>query len=151
MFTAVAVVDFVATKLALDAAGRVSDPQQLTSVLRFVLIGGFVALAGMAVQIERRNRLDRIVYLTNEDRALAALRGDDPASVQGHAETPWRSVRQSWATTWPLVGLAGLTAALCWFAGLIGNPAPKATTTSSCVTTPAKPSQPPGHPPNTGK
>lgn len=151
MFTAAAVIDFVATKLVMDASSRVSQPQQLAFVLCFVLIGTFVTLVGLSYQVEQRNRLDRILYLTLENRARAVLEGGDPAQVPDHAETRWRSVQQSWGATWPLLAMAGLTAALCWFASVIGNPAPtKPTAQKTCITEPSK-QQPPTIQPSQSK
>ncbi|MER5927289.1 hypothetical protein [Streptomyces mirabilis] len=125
MFTAVVILDFVATKLVMDASGRIAHPHQLTSVLRLVVTGMLIALAGLVTQLELRNRQDRVRYRTNSLRAEAALRGDPPGLVPEQNEGRLYAVRQSWASTWPLLATLGLTAALWWFAGLITHPAPK--------------------------
>ncbi|MFI9353149.1 hypothetical protein [Streptomyces lydicus] len=148
MFTAVVILDFVATKLVMDASGRASHPHQLTAVLRLVLVGMLLALAGLVAQLELRNRQDRIRYRTNALRAEAVLRGDPPGSVPEQAENRLYGVRQSWASTWPLVALLGLTAALWWFAALITHPAPMPAR-PACQPSASAPKQPSSAPPTT--
>ncbi|GLV87992.1 hypothetical protein Slala03_76810 [Streptomyces lavendulae subsp. lavendulae] len=124
MFTAVVILDFVATKLVMDAAKQTAHPQSLAWVLRLVLGGVFIALAGMVIQVELRNRKDRIKYRAYSARAQVALQGGATSLVAEKEEGFWYSVRQSWASTWALGAVLGLTIALCWFAGLITHPAP---------------------------
>ncbi|MFB0632753.1 hypothetical protein [Streptomyces sp. AB3(2024)] len=77
--------------------------------------------------MEIRNRKDRIKYRTYSARAQAALHGGAAGLVTEKREGFWYSVRQSWASTWPLGAVLGLTIALYWFAGLIAHPAPEPT------------------------
>ena len=111
--------DLVVMKLAIDAADNVTNHQELAWIVRLIAVGAFVVLAGMLTQLEIRSRRDRMVYWACQLRAEAIREGRDPANVTPAAETPLKTVRNSWASTWPLLGVFGLTVAICWLAGLL--------------------------------
>ncbi|MFF5808251.1 hypothetical protein [Streptomyces sp. NPDC012746] len=133
MFTAAVVVDFVATKLAMDAAAQFANPRSLVVPLRLLLVWVLFLLVAMVIQVEKRNKYDRVHYKTLELRAAAVLRGDPPANVAEQTEKGRESLARSWATTWPLLAVVGLTAALFWFAGSITEPASDPKTDSTTV------------------
>ncbi|MDX3458809.1 hypothetical protein PV396_44000 [Streptomyces sp. ME02-8801-2C] len=119
LVAAAATFDFIATKLVQDSVGHVSHVHQLAWVLRLVVVGAFVALVGMLVQVESRNRNDRLTYLWLEDQARALREGQTASSVPKVEESLWQTCSRSWASTWPLGAIGGLTIALFWFAGLL--------------------------------
>lgn len=110
--------DLLIMKLATDMTKNVASHTQLAWIVRLILIGAFVVVAGMLIQLEVRNSRDRGLYLLAEHRAEAIHGGRPLTDVRYIAESPWRAVRQSWATTWPLGGILCLTIGLCWMAGL---------------------------------
>jgi hypothetical protein len=114
--------DLLILKLGLDAAEQVSDYQELTWALRLVAVFAFVILAGMLVQLEIRNREDRRLYRAAERRMDALRRGEDASAIEPLDESTWHTVRQSWITTWPLLGMLGLTIAIWWIASLLTHP-----------------------------
>jgi hypothetical protein len=111
--------DLVVMKLAIDAAGHVADHDGLAWVVRLIATVALIVVAGMLFQLEVRSRRDRILYWASERRAEAIQTGADPAGVVSSGETRWDAVRNSWATTWPLAGVFGLTVAMWLLAGLL--------------------------------
>jgi hypothetical protein len=110
--------DLLLMKFGLDAGSKVSDHSELAWAIRFIAVAAFVVMAGMLIQIELSNRRDRIRYRHAEARAEKIRLGAAPPR-QARAETIGFSIRQSWATTWPLAGVLCLTMAIWWLAGLI--------------------------------
>lgn len=110
--------DLLLLKFGLDAGDQVSDDSELTWALRLVAVVAFLVMAGMLFQLERSNRRDRIRYRHAEARAEKIRLGEAPPR-EARSETLWYSIRQSWATTWPLGGVFFLTVAIWWLAGLI--------------------------------
>ncbi|MFD9412430.1 hypothetical protein ACFWBN_36230 [Streptomyces sp. NPDC059989] len=109
--------DLLMMKLALDAVDRVKDVQQLGWILRIAAIAAFLGSVGMLAQIEARSKKDRTRYDTAAAKAEAIREGNQlPAAV---TEDFWKSFWRSWATTWPLLGVLGLTISVCWFAALL--------------------------------
>jgi hypothetical protein len=113
--------DLLVLKLALDAADQVSDQSELTWAIRGIAVFALIVLTGMLVQLEIRNRGDRQVYRAAERRMEAIRRGEDPAGIEAPEEALSYTVRQAWATTWPLLGVAVLTVAIFVMAGLLAH------------------------------
>jgi hypothetical protein len=114
--------DLLFMKLALDAADRVQNVGQLAWTVRLAAIGALLTLAAMLYQIEVRSRRDRTACRTAEERARCLFEERDPLEIPAHSETYWGSWRQSWATTWPMLGMLFLTVAIWWLAGLMVQP-----------------------------
>jgi hypothetical protein len=114
-------LELLVVKFAIDAAPHVTDVHRLAWAIRFVTGGACVVLAGMLCQIEARNRRNRITYINAEMQ-------DRPTQPGVPAEEPydesfWFSVWQSWASTWPFLGVLGLTGAIWVVVGLLrGTP-----------------------------
>jgi hypothetical protein len=125
--------DLIVLKLAVDAAGQVSDHEQLAWIVRLIGVGAFVVLTGMLIQLEIRNRGDRSVYRDAEKRIEELQWDPGRAPERPREESIWSTVRQSWATTWTLGGVLVLTIAMWWMAGLLTdqNPRPHASTSHS--------------------
>ncbi len=111
--------DLIILKLALDATDSIEDQSELAWAIRLIAVGAFVVLAGMLLQLEGRNRRDRMVYRAAELRADAIRMGKPLPNEAPEEETIWFSIRQSWATTWTLGGVLVLTIAIWWLAGLL--------------------------------
>jgi len=109
--------DLVILRYALDSTGDISDQSELTWALRMIATVAFVVLTGMLCQLEIRNRSDRILYKDAEHRAEKIRRGEPPMH-EPKTESLIFTIRQSWATTWPLAGVLSLTIAIWWLAGL---------------------------------
>jgi hypothetical protein len=118
--------DVIVLKLALDATDSVSDHSELAWAIRLIAAGAFVVLAGMLLQLEGRNRRDRVVYRAAEQRADAIRLGKPASQAQPEEESIWYTIRQSWATTWTLGGVFILTIAIWWLAGLLTHQHPRA-------------------------
>jgi hypothetical protein len=110
--------DLLILKFGFDAGGDVTDVSELTWAIRVVSAMAFVVLMGMLIQIEVSNHRDRIRYRYADARAKKMQMGQAPPP-KAKQETFWASVGRSWATTWPLLGVLCLTAAIWWLAGLI--------------------------------
>jgi hypothetical protein len=110
--------DLLLLKFGLDAHDKVSDPSELGWAMRLVAVVAFMVMAGMLTQVELSNRRDRIRYRHAEARAEKIRLGEAPPR-DARSESAWYSVRQSWATTWPLAGVLFLTVAIWWLAGLV--------------------------------
>jgi hypothetical protein len=113
--------DLIVLKLALDASDRVSDQSELTWSIRLIAVFALVILAGMLAQLEIRNRGDRQLYRAAERRMEAIRLGEDLTKVKPVEESWPYTVRQAWATTWPLLGMLVLTIAIWWMAGLLAH------------------------------
>lgn len=111
--------DLVFLKLAVDASGPVTDHGQLTWIIRLAATGAFVTLAGMLIQLEIRSAGDRRIYNACERRIEAIQLGQDPSQVRTPRSGWVATVRESWATTWPLAGVFVLTVVVWWFAGIL--------------------------------
>ena len=118
--------DLLAIKLAFDSVEHVSNLSAMTAVVRIITISAWVAMTGMLIQIELRNRLDRAKYRWAEDRAIALRTGATPPAIPVN-DSFWRTIRASWAGTWPVLGGIGLTVALWCLAGLIDVSVPPVT------------------------
>jgi hypothetical protein len=118
--------DLLAIKLAFDSVEHVSNLSAMTAVVRIITISAWVAMTGLLIQIELRNRLDRAKYRWAEDRAIALRTGATPPAIPVN-DSFWRTIRASWAGTWPVLGGIGLTVALWWLAGLIDVSVPPVT------------------------
>jgi hypothetical protein len=86
--------------------------------IRLVAVAASVVMAGMLFQVERSNRRDRIRYRHAEARAEKIRLGEAPPR-DPRPESTWYSIRQSWATTWPLGGVLLFTVAIWWIAGIV--------------------------------
>jgi hypothetical protein len=118
--------DLLAIKLALDSVEHVSNLSALTAVVRIITLSAWVAMTGMLFQIELRNRIDRAKYKWAEEWAIALRTGATPQPVPVN-DSFWRTIRNSWAGTWPVLGGIGLTIAIWWLAGLIDVSVPPVT------------------------
>lgn|GEM_PF-2804247 len=116
--------DLILLKLALEVADQVPDHAELAWSIRAIAAFAFLALAGMLVQIEQRNRDDRREYRNAIERVRAIRRGEDPGGIETPEEDFWHTVRRSWATTWPLLGAFALTVAIWVIAGLLPHAEP---------------------------
>ena len=116
-FVAFAVFDLAVIKLAADSVTKVHSVTQLGWILRLISVGSFVSLCGMLFQIEVRNRGNRSEYIDTEI-VIKALKNGDPLSPR-YSESLPTTVRNSWATTWPLASATVLTAASWWCAGVL--------------------------------
>jgi hypothetical protein len=111
--------DLVLMKLATDAASHVTDHHRLGTIVRVAVAAAYIVMAGMLIQLETRSRRDRQSYWWCERRADAIRRGEDPDSIPLMVETRWQVVRNSWATTWALGGVAALAGSIWLFAGIL--------------------------------
>ena len=116
--------DLIVLKLALEVSDQTADQDSLTWAIRAIAIFAFLTLAGMLAQIEHRNRDDRRAYRNAAERVRAIRQGEDPAKIKTPEESLWQTVRRSWATTWPLLGVLVLTVAIWVMAGLL-SPSPE--------------------------
>jgi len=114
--------DLLLLKIAVEAADRVEDQAGLTMAIRLIAIFALLVLAGMLIQIELRNRDDRLVYRHAGERVRAIRRGATARAEQDRKEGFWITVSRSWATTWPLLGVLVLTIAIWSIAGLLTHP-----------------------------
>jgi hypothetical protein len=111
--------DLVVIKLGIDASAHVRNRSELAWIVRLVASTSFLVVAGMLFQLETRSRRGRALYWAAELRAEAIRRGHDPSVVATADETFAESIKNSWATTWPLAGLLGLTVAMWLLAGIL--------------------------------
>jgi hypothetical protein len=109
--------DLAVTKLAIDAASHVKNIQELAWSLRGIAVVALVVVTGMLCQIELRSRHDRQIYVGAERRAEAIQAGCDPGAINQPIDSLPKTFANAWATTWPLLGIAALTAAMCVLAG----------------------------------
>ena len=119
--------DLLMLKLALEASDKVSDQTELAWAVRIAAVGAFVVLAGMLIQIESKNRIDRGIYRAAARRAEEIRKGHAPPAIDSEPESLRYTVKQAWATTWPLIGVLALTITICWTAALFSDPQPPAT------------------------
>ena len=113
--------DLIILKIALEASDQVADQAGLVWAVRAIVAFAFLALAGMLIQIEHRNRDDRREYRNAIDRVKAIRRDENPAAIETPEESFAYSVRRSWATTWPLLGTLILTVAIWVIVGLLST------------------------------
>jgi len=121
--------DLLVLKLALDASESVTDHSELAWAVRAVAAGAFAVLTGMLIQIESRNRTDRKIYIAASSRADAIRKGGSTVGMNAEdvKESLWKTVKNSWATTWTLLGVLFLTVTICLTAPLFSDHRPPPT------------------------
>jgi hypothetical protein len=112
--------DLVLLKLAIDASAHVEDHDALAWTVRGVVIAALAITAGMLIQLEIRNHRDRLLYIAAENRAEALRKKGSADDVVAPTESIPKAVRNAWATTWPLMGLTGLTIGIFALVSLLG-------------------------------